>query len=88
MPASYAIGGEFERFVEKLVKDGRYNSKSEVVRDGLRLLYDREQARQARIRALREAFRLGEKSGSPVPADNVFGRLEAKYARMAAERKR
>jgi antitoxin ParD1/3/4 len=88
MPASYAIGDEFERFVEKLVKSGRYNSKSEVVRDGLRLLYDREQARQAKIQALREYFRQGEESGPPIPADDVFDKLETKYARMAVGRKR
>lgn len=87
MPASYALGNEFERFVQKLVKSGRYNSKSEVVREGLRLLHDREQEREAKIAALRDAFRQGEESGTPVPADEVFDRLEAKYARMAAGRK-
>ena len=88
MPASYALGSQFERFIDKLIKNGRYNSKSEVVREGLRLLLDREQEREAKIAALREAFRQGEESGPPVPADEVFDRLEAKYARMAAGRKR
>jgi antitoxin ParD1/3/4 len=88
MPASYALGNEFERFVQKLVKSGRYNSKSEVVREGLRLLHDREQEREAKIAALRDAFKQGEESGTPVPADEVFDRLEAKYAQMAAGRKR
>jgi len=88
MPASYALGNEFERFVQKLVKSGRYNSKSEVVREGLRLLHDREQERAAKIAALKEAFRQGEESGAPLPADEVFDRLEAKYARMAEGRKR
>jgi antitoxin ParD1/3/4 len=88
MPASYALGSRFERFVAKLVKNGRYNSKSEVVREGLRLLLDREEERNAKIAALREAFRQGEESGSPIPAEQVFDQLEAKYARMAAGRKR
>lgn len=88
MPASYALGSRFERLIEKLIKSGRYNSKSEVVREGLRLLLDREQEREAKIAALREAFRQGEDSGPPVPADEVFDRLEAKYRRMAAGRKR
>ncbi len=88
MPASYALGSAFERFVEKLVKSGRYNSKSEVVREGLRLLQDREQWRKAKIAVLREAFRQGEESGAPVPAHEVFDRLETKYERMAAGRKR
>jgi antitoxin ParD1/3/4 len=88
MPASYALGNHFERFVAKLVKSGRFNSKSEVVREGLRLLLDREHEREAKIAALRAAFRQGEESGPPIPADEVFDRLEAKYARMAARRKR
>jgi antitoxin ParD1/3/4 len=88
MPASYALGTRFERFVDRLVKSGRYNSKSEVVREGLRLLLNREQERDAKIAALREAFRRGEESGSPIPAEEAFDRLEAKYAPMAARRKR
>jgi antitoxin ParD1/3/4 len=48
---------------------------------------DREKEREAKIAALREAFRQGEESGARVPADEVFDRLEAKYARMIAERK-
>jgi antitoxin ParD1/3/4 len=88
MPASYALGAQFERFVEKLVKSGRYNSKSEVVREGLRLLENREQERHAKLAALREVFRQGEESGPPIPAEEVFDRLEAKYTRMAAGRKR
>jgi antitoxin ParD1/3/4 len=87
MPASYALGSQFERLIGKLVKSGRYNSKSEVVREGLRLLLDREQEREAKIAALREAFRQGIESGPRIPADQVFDRLEAKYRKMAAERK-
>jgi antitoxin ParD1/3/4 len=87
MPASYALGDRFERLIAKLVKGGRYNSKSEVVREGLRLLLDREQEREAKIAALREAFRQGIESGPRVPADEVFDRLNAKYDRMAADRK-
>lgn len=87
MPASYALGNQLERFVDKLVKSGRYNSKSEVVREGLRLLANREQEREARIAGLRAAFRQGIESGPRVPADEVFDRLEAKYERMATEQK-
>ena len=86
MPASYALGEQFERFVDKLIKSGRYNSKSEVIREGLRLLQDRERERAVKLEELRLAFRKGIESGPGIPAEEVFDRLEAKYAKMAKER--
>jgi antitoxin ParD1/3/4 len=86
MPSSYAIGEKLERFVERLIKQGRYNSKSEVIRDGLRLLQDREEQRKAKLDELRRAFREGIESGRHIPAEEVFDRLEAKYEKMARER--
>lgn len=37
-----SIGKRWERFVEAVVARGRYNSSSEVVREGLRLVEERE----------------------------------------------
>jgi antitoxin ParD1/3/4 len=88
MPSSYALGDQFERFVEKLIKSGRYNSKSEVIRDGLRLLQDREEGRAAKLDELRRLFREGVESGPRRPAEQVFDRLEAKYRKMAEQRDR
>jgi antitoxin ParD1/3/4 len=86
MPSSYALGGKFERFVDSLIKKGRYNSKSEVLREGLRLLQDREEQRKAKLDELRRVFREGIESGRHIPAEEVFDRLEAKYEKMARER--
>jgi antitoxin ParD1/3/4 len=83
MPASYALGDQFERLVVKLVKTGRYNSKSEVIREGLRLLEDRERERAVKIEELRRAFAAGIESGQRIPADEVFDRLETKYAKRS-----
>lgn len=45
--------------VEELVESGRYQNASEVLRDGLRLLEKRDAEDRARIKALREAARVG-----------------------------
>ncbi|NOZ10057.1 MAG: type II toxin-antitoxin system ParD family antitoxin [Gammaproteobacteria bacterium] len=42
--------------VEKLVKSGRYQNASEVLRDGLRLLQHRELEETAKLEALRGAL--------------------------------
>ena len=46
MASSVDLGRQLEKFVSSLVSRGRYNSKSEVLREGLRLLEDRELARR------------------------------------------
>lgn len=69
MPSSYALGGHYERFVRDLVASGRYASASEVMRDGLRLIEEREQTRTAKLEALRHAVREGLESGPPEPLD-------------------
>jgi antitoxin ParD1/3/4 len=42
---------ELEQFIDVKVGSGRYNSASEVVREALRLLEERDQARNAQIAA-------------------------------------
>ena len=39
MPSSYALGAHFESLMDDLIRSGRYNSKSEILRDGLRVLH-------------------------------------------------
>lgn len=47
-----SIGPRWESFVSKAVETGRYGSASEVVREGLRLVEERE----AKLQALRETL--------------------------------
>jgi antitoxin ParD1/3/4 len=84
MPSSYAIGVHFERFVKRQIETGRYSSASEVLRDVLRLLEEREALHEAQVRNLREQLQEGIDSGSDIPADEVFDRLEAKYTNLTA----
>jgi len=49
----------FDRFVETGVTTGRYGNASEVVREGLRLLEQREQEEQAKLEWSRKATKEG-----------------------------
>lgn len=78
------LGQQLESFVVKLVESGRYNSKSEVLREGVRLIQDRE----ARLAALDASIARGiadADAGRTKPADEVFARLEDKYRAMATK---
>ncbi|WP_029891663.1 type II toxin-antitoxin system ParD family antitoxin [Polycyclovorans algicola] len=78
------LGQQLEVFVKQLVESGRYGSKSEVLREGVRLIQDRE----ARLAALDASIARGltdAGAGRTVAADHVFDRLEAKYAAQAGK---
>ena len=40
---SVTLGKHFEKIIEKSIESGRYSSASEVIREGLRLVDEREQ---------------------------------------------
>ncbi|MDX8469544.1 type II toxin-antitoxin system ParD family antitoxin [Mesorhizobium sp. VK23B] len=48
-----------EEVIDHLVKTGRYQNASEVLRDGLRLVEQREAREEARLAALKEAAGIG-----------------------------
>ena len=85
MPSSYVIGEHFERFVAQLIESGRYNSASEVIRDGLRLLEDEEKIREIHEAEIRTAIQEGINSGPGIPAEEVFDMLEKRYLAMTKQ---
>ena len=75
MPSSYTLGEHFEGFVQAQLASGRYNNASEVLRDALRLMEDRER----RLAALDTAIARGVadiKAGRVHDPDVVFEDLE------------
>ncbi|PRX03200.1 UNVERIFIED_ORG: antitoxin ParD1/3/4 [Martelella mediterranea] len=76
------LGKQLESYIQQLVETGRYGSKSEVLREGVRLVQDRE----TRLAALDASIMRGiadADAGRTKPASDVFNRLDAKYSAMA-----
>jgi antitoxin ParD1/3/4 len=71
-----SIGARWEGFVESVVREGRYGSASEVVREGLRLVEERE----ARLRALRDMLEASIAEGGGGSDDGLGRALDAKAA--------
>ncbi len=76
MPSSYTLGQHFESFVQGQLASGRYNNASEVIRDALRLMEDRER----RMAALDSAIARGMadiQAGRVHDLDTVCDELDA-----------
>jgi len=86
MPSSYSLGERYEKMMEDLIASGRFNSKSEVLRHGLRMVEESEARYLTELEELREAVRIGMESGPGIPAEEVFADVEAHVARIAAGR--
>lgn len=76
------LGQQLESYVAALVETGRYGSKSEVLREGVRLIQDRE-AQLAALDASLERAIANADEGRRKPAQEVFGRLKTKYRAMS-----
>jgi antitoxin ParD1/3/4 len=60
---------DLEQFITAKLKSGQYTSTSEVIRDGLRLLVERDQLYQIRLDELRKEIQKGIDSGEATPFD-------------------
>ena len=73
-----SIGDRWQTFVERIVKDGRYGSASEVVREGLRLVEERE----AKLQSLRATLDTAIEAGGEVGDDELDQAISAKSAEL------
>jgi antitoxin ParD1/3/4 len=72
---------ELEKFVAQKVQSGLYQTASEVIREGLRLLEERDALRQAHLDDIRQAIQDGNAQlarGEGLPGEQVFEQLRAK----------
>jgi antitoxin ParD1/3/4 len=67
-----SIGERWEGFVEGVLKAGRYGSASEVVREGLRLVEERE----AKLAALRDTLNASIERGGAHSDDQVGAKID------------
>ncbi|EEA01421.1 putative addiction module antidote protein, CopG/Arc/MetJ family [Burkholderia sp. H160] len=79
------LGQQLEGYIAKLVESGRYGSESEVLREGVKLIQDRELKLKA-LDAIIDRGIVDSEAGRGTPATDVFDRLEAKYHAMASTR--
>jgi len=71
---------ELAKFVEQKVKSGLYHTASEVIREGLRLLEERDALRQAHLDEIRQAIQQGNAQlarGEGLPGEKVFENIRA-----------
>ena len=79
------LGSDVEAVLEELVQSGRYETREQVLRDGVRLVQDRE-ARLARIEAAIGRGVDDAEAGRSEDAEAVLARLRRKYEMLAANR--
>lgn len=80
---------ELDQFVQDRVATGRYQTASEVIREGLRLLEHQERDRETAFVALKAKLQRGAAQadrGELVEPDEVLRKIEARKRRRGAEK--
>jgi len=78
-----SLNPHFEKLIKNKIESGLYNSVSEVIREALRLLEERDQVRELRLEELRLEIQKGMDSGEPTPLD--IDAIKAKGRNRLAE---
>jgi antitoxin ParD1/3/4 len=73
---------ELEQYIQTKVSTGMYYSASEVVREGLRLLKERDHLQKIRLQELRLDIQAGLDSGDATPLDMQAVKAEARQRRQ------
>lgn len=84
------LGPVLDRFVTDLLSTGLYQSQSEVLRDGLRLLKEREDLKQLRLNELRQAIAVGTAEADRnefLDGETAFADIRARATKRKRTRK-
>jgi antitoxin ParD1/3/4 len=81
---------ELERLVQRKLQSGRYQSASEVIREGLRLLDDQDRLRNAQLDEVRRKIQIGIDQldgGEGIDGGTLLAELKGKSAALRKTRK-
>ena len=79
------LGSAFDQFVSDLLKTGHYQTQSEILREGLRLLKEREELKQLRFAELRKEIAIGSAEadrGEFVDGGETFAEIRKRSAKQ------
>lgn len=79
---------ELEALVNQKVQSGLYSSASEVVREALRLMKERDDSRAVQLKQLKREISLGIRQldrGQGVDADEVFEGLRQRHKKRVSK---
>jgi antitoxin ParD1/3/4 len=74
---------ELEKLVTQKVESGMYQSASEVIREGLRLLDDQDRIREVHLNEVRRKIQTGLDQldrGQGIPGDQAYARMKQRSA--------
>lgn len=83
-----SLSAEFENIINQKVQGGFYNSASEVVREGLRLLQQRDEMREMKLEALRRDIQEGIndlEAGRVRDGEEVMAEFKARLLEMKSQ---
>ena len=73
-----SVGPRWEKFIAELVKEGRYASATEVMREGLRLVEEREK----KLAWLRDKINRSIERGGAMSDEELGIRMEKHFAEL------
>ena len=81
MASSFSLGSHFESFVQGQLASGRYNDASEVLRDALRLMEERD----TKLQALRAILNASIRAGGAHSDTDIAQALDEEETSLAQE---